>query len=308
MPRKVKLILNPMADMGRAWKAANDLRPIVQEFQGEISWSGTVYPTHAIELARQAAEEGYDLVIAMGGDGTAHEVINGLMQMPERKRPALGVVPIGSGNDFAHALGVPKKSDHALVHALKAENVSTIDIGVMTDEHSGRKEYFDNTVGAGFDAVVTIRSHKLPIVKGFLMYLTAVIQTILLNHNPAKIKFQTENETWEDTVLMTTICNGGREGGGFLISPDSKINDGVLQFLNVKKVSRPMMFRLVPEFMKGSHLRFPATRLDSFKKLSLKSDRPLYIHADGEIFTSFGSDVRDITFEVLPQALKVIRG
>ena len=79
MPRKVKLILNPMADMGRAWKTANDLRPIAQEFQGELTWSGTVYPTHAIELARQAAEEGYDLVVAMGGDGTAHEVMNGLM-------------------------------------------------------------------------------------------------------------------------------------------------------------------------------------------------------------------------------------
>ena len=307
MPRKVKLILNPMADMGRAWKAANDLRPIVQEFKGDISWSGTVYPTHAIELARQAAAEGCDLVIALGGDGTAHEVVNGLMQVPEDKRPVLGVVPIGSGNDFAHALGVPKKADHALLHALNGQP-SKIDVGVFTDEHSGRKEYFDNTVGAGFDAVVTIRSHKLPIVKGFLMYLTAVIQTIILNHNPAKIQFQTENETWEDSVLMTTICNGGREGGGFLISPESKIEDGTLQLLNVKKVSRGMMFRLVPEFMKGSHLRFPATRLDSFKKLSLKSDRPLYIHADGEIFTSFGSDVRDITFEVLPQALKVIRG
>ena len=77
MPRKVKLILNPMADMGRAWKTANDLRPIAQEFKGELTWSGTVYPTHAIELARQAAEEGYDLVIAMGGDGTVHEVMNG---------------------------------------------------------------------------------------------------------------------------------------------------------------------------------------------------------------------------------------
>jgi diacylglycerol kinase family enzyme len=107
---------------------------------------------------------------------------------------------------------------------------------------------------------------------------------------------------------MTTICNGGREGGGFLISPESKIDDGTLQFLNVKKVSRAMMFRLVPEFMKGTHLRFPATQLGSFKTLRMKSDRPLYIHADGEIFTSFGSNVRDITFEVLPRALRVVRG
>jgi YegS/Rv2252/BmrU family lipid kinase len=308
MPRKVKLILNPMADMGRAWKAANDLRPIAQEFKGDISWSGTVYPTHATELAKQAAAEGCDLVIALGGDGTAHEVINGLMQVPADRRPVLGVVPIGSGNDFAHALGVPKKTDRALAHALKAETVSAVDIGLMTDEASGRKEYFDNTVGAGFDAVVTIRSHKLPIVKGFLMYLTAVIQTIILNHNPAKIQFQSDSESWEDSVLMTTICNGGREGGGFLISPESKIDDGTLQFLNVKKVSRAMMFRLVPEFMKGTHLRFPATQLGSFKTLRMKSDRPLYIHADGEIFTSFGSNVRDITFEVLPRALRVVRG
>ena len=307
MPRKVKLILNPMADMGRAWKAANDLRPIVQEFKGDISWSGTVYPTHAMELAKQAAAEGCDLVIALGGDGTAHEVVNGLMQIPEDQRPVLGVVPMGSGNDFAHALGIPKKTDHALVHALSGQS-SQIDIGVFTDDNSGRKEYFDNTVGAGFDAVVTIRSHKLPIVKGFLMYLTAVIQTIILNHNPARIQFQSDTESWEETVLMTTICNGGREGGGFLISPESKIDDGVLQFLNVKKVSRGMMFRLVPEFMKGTHLRFTATHLGSFKKLHMASNRPLYIHADGEIFTSFGSDVRNVSFEILPNALKVVRG
>lgn len=296
-----------MADMGRAWKAANDLRPIAQEFKGDISWSGTVYPTHAVELAKQAAAEGCDLVIALGGDGTVHEVINGLMQISEDKRPALGVVPLGSGNDFAHALGISQKPDHALAHALNGQP-SKIDVGLLTDEHSDRQEYFDNTVGVGFDAVVTIRSHKLPIVKGFLMYLTAVIQTILLNHNPAKIKFQTENETWEDSVLMTTVCNGGREGGGFLISPESKIDDGLLQFLNVKKVSRAMMFRLVPEFMKGTHLRFPATQLGNFKKLSMNSDRPLYIHVDGEIFTSFGSDVRNISFEVLPGALHVVSG
>ena len=305
MAGRIKLILNPMADMGRAWKAANDLRPIVNEYPRPISWSGTVYPTHATELARQAAEEGYEMVIAVGGDGTAHEVVNGLMQIPENKRPIMGVVPVGSGNDFAHALGLPKESDRALALALNGEP-STVDIGVMTDEH-GRKEYFDNTVGVGFDAVVTIRSHKLPIVKGFLMYLTAVIQTILLNHDPAKVQFQSEAESWEDTVLMTTVCNGGREGGGFMISPESKIDDGVLEFLNVKKVSRGMMFRLVPEFMKGTHLRFKETQLGHVKKLSMASDHPLYIHADGEIFTSFGSNLRKVSFEVIPNALRVVK-
>ncbi|HRK90403.1 MAG TPA: diacylglycerol kinase family lipid kinase [Anaerolineales bacterium] len=307
MPRKVKLILNPIADMGRAWKTANDLRPIAQEFSGELSWSGTVYPTHAIELAKQAAEEGYDLVVAMGGDGTVHEVMNGLMQVPAEKRPILAVVPIGSGNDFAYSIGITKKSAQALAHALKAENIQPVDIGLLTDEH-GRKEYVDNTLGIGFDAVVTIRSHKLPIVKGFLMYLTAVIQTIILNHHPMQMKVETDAETWEDKVIMLTLCNGPREGGGFMLSPDSKNNDGSMEYVAVTKVSRATMFRLVPEFMSGTHMRFKQIRMGTFKKLTLTSDLPLYIHADGEIFTNFGSNLKKASFEILPQALRVVHG
>ena len=307
MPRKVKLILNPIADMGRAWKTANDLRPVAQEFAGELSWSGTVYPTHAIELARQAAEEGYDMIVAMGGDGTVHEVVNGLMQVPAEKRPILGVVPIGSGNDFAYSIGITKKSAQALAHALKAENIQTVDVGLLTDEH-GRKEYIDNTLGIGFDAVVTIRSHKLPIVKGFLMYLTAVIQTIILNHHPMQMKVETDTETWEDKVIMLTLCNGPREGGGFMLSPDSKNNDSSMEYVAVTKVSRATMFRLVPEFMNGTHMRFKQVRMGTFKKLTLTSDLPLYIHADGEVFTSFGSNLKRASFEILPQALKVVHG
>ena len=106
MPRKTKIILNPMADMGNAWRVANDLRPLITQF-GNADWSGTVYPTHATELAKQAGEQGYEMIIAIGGDGTAHEVINGIMQLPADRRPAFGVVPVGSGNDFAHAIGVP---------------------------------------------------------------------------------------------------------------------------------------------------------------------------------------------------------
>lgn len=306
-PRKVKLILNPMADMGRAWKTANDLRPIAQEFPGDLTWSGTVYPTHAIELARQAAEEGCDMVVAMGGDGTVHEVMNGLMQIPAEKRPVMGIVPIGSGNDFAYSVGINQKPDHALAHALKAENTRAVDIGKMTDEH-GRVEYFDNTLGIGFDAVVTIRSHKLPIVKGFLMYLTAVIQTILLNHNPAKIHVESDTGDWDAELLMLTLCNGPREGGGFMLSPDSKNDDGKMESVAVTKVSRAMMFRLVPEFMSGTHMRFKQIRMGDFRKMSITSDLPLYIHADGEIFTSFGSNLKKASFEILPQALKVVHG
>ena len=305
MPRKVKIILNPMADMRNAWTAANDLRPIIAEY-GNADWSGTVYPTHATELAKQAGKDGYDMVIAMGGDGTVHEVVNGLMQTPAEKRPILGVVPVGSGNDFAHSIGVPMQSDRALAHALKGEP-STVDIGLMTDEN-GRQEYFDNTVGIGFDAVVTIRSHKLPIVRGFLMYLTAVIQTIILNHEPAKMQLEADGEKWEQTNLMVAVCNGPREGGGFMVAPDAQNSDGIMNYMMIAKCSRPMMFRLIPEVMNGTHGRFDLVTMGTCQKFSLTSERPVYIHADGEIYTSFGSDLHKVDFEILPGALKIVKG
>jgi diacylglycerol kinase (ATP) len=98
------------------------------------------------------------------------------------------------------------------------------------------------------------------------------------------------------------------EGGGFMLSPDSKNNDGKMETVAVTKVSRATMFRLVPEFMKGTHMRFKQVRMGEFKKLTLTSDLPLYIHADGEVFTSFGSNLKKVSFEILPHALKVVHG
>lgn len=305
MPRKVKLIFNSTADMGQAWRIANDLRPIIADY-GHADWSGTVYPTHATELARQAGDQGYDMVIAMGGDGTVHEVVNGLMQVQEKKRPILGIVPIGSGNDFAHAIDLPEKPDVALVHALRGDP-RPVDLGLLTDE-TGRKEYFDNTLGIGFDAVVTIRSHKLPVVRGFLMYLTAVIQTIILNFNSMHLDVETDVETWDSPTLMLTLCNGSREGGGFLVAPQARNDDGLLEYAAIRKVSRLMMFRLVPEVMKGTHGRFKQVRMGTFHKMTLKSDRALYIHADGEIYTGFGTGIRKLSLEVVPAAIRVVRG
>jgi len=306
MHRKVKIILNPMADMGNAWRVARDLRSITQQ-HGGVDWSGTVYPGHAIELAKQAGEQGYDMVIAMGGDGTVHEVVNGIMQVPEEQRPVLGVVPVGSGNDFAHAIGVSMKSEHALVHALEGQP-AIVDLGLMTDEN-GNKEYFDNTLGIGFDTIVTIRSHRLPLLRGFLMYLTAAIETILLDHKPTHIKVETDTETLDDYMIMTTLCNGGREGGAFLFSPDSDMTDGIMEFLIARKVSRLMMFRLLIEFMKGTHRRFTKyIRMGACKKFSITADRPMYIHVDGEIYSGFETDIRKAIFEILPGALKVVRG
>jgi diacylglycerol kinase (ATP) len=304
MPRnKTKLILNPNADLGHAWQKAADLRPIVEQYGG-ADWTGTVYPTHAIELAKQAAEEGYELVIAAGGDGTVHEIVNGLMQLPQERRPRLGVVPLGSGNDFAHGVGVSENAPEAMKQVFTGQP-RRIDIGVIEDNR-GRREYIDNTLGIGFDAIVTIRSRQLPIVRGFLMYLVAVLQTIILNHDAADLQIVTDYETWHEETLMFVICNGAREGGGFMVAPDAVPDDGIFHYAAINKVSRLMMFRLVPEVMKGTHGRFEQVRMGHLKQLELKSDRPLFIHMDGEIFSGFGTDVDAIKLEVLPGALEVM--
>jgi diacylglycerol kinase (ATP) len=226
--------------------------------------------------------------------------------VPAEKRPVLGIVPIGSGNDFAYAIGIPPQADHALAHALSG-TPSGIDLGLLTDEH-GRKEYFNNTVGLGFDTLVSIRSHRLPLLRGFLMYLVAVIQTILLNHDPARMQIDVDGQKWEQENLLVAICNGSREGGGFMMAPEAKADDGFLNYVMIRKVSRPMMFRLLPEVMRGTHGNFPQVKMGTCKKLSLVSDKPLYMHTDGEIFTSFGSNLKSVTFEIIPQALRVVRG
>lgn len=300
--QKPKLIINPNADLGRAWRWASDLRSVVEEFGG-ADWIGTVYPTHATELARQAAQDGYELVISVGGDGTTHEVINGLMQVPAEQRPRLGVVPVGTGNDFANNVGVKIQPDIAMRQVFTGQP-RRIDIAVI--DSGSRREYWDNTLGIGFDAKATIHSRRVPVLSGFLVYLLSAIQTIMLNHDPAFIQVETDQETWEDENLLIILCNGPREGGGFHVVPGAQVDDGWLDYAAITKVSRFMMFRLLPEVMKGTHGRFPQVRINKFRELSMKSDRPLVIHTDGEIFAGFGTDVRELTVKVLPSALEVI--
>jgi len=301
---KTLIILNPNADTGRAWQRAADLRALAEELaDGDVQWAGTVYPTHAVELAAQAAAQGFERVIAVGGDGTVHEVVNGLMRVPADQRPMLGVVPLGSGNDFACGVGLPANPHEALRLALTAPP-RLVDVMRVTDEH-GREEFVDNTIGIGFDAIVTIRSHQLPVVRGFAMYLTAVLQTIALNHHPLRARVETDAETWEDAVLMLVVGNGPREGGGFLVTPEARPDDGLLHYAAIGALSRTAMLRLVPEVMQGTHVRSPHVRMGALRTLRLETDAPMQIHADGEVFAGFDNDVRRLTLEILPAALPV---
>ncbi len=304
MSRRIKLIFNPHADRGHAWDLATTLQSTIERFGG-ADWASTEYPGHATELAVQAAEEGYDVVAALGGDGTVHEVVNGLMRLPPERRPLLGAVPIGSGNDFCANLGLPTTPEEAILRLFQGRP-QPVDIGRITD-NTGHSEYWDNTIGIGFGAAVAVHAHQTPYLRGFSMYLWAVIQTILHNHTAPRMHITTDQETFELEIQYLVLCNGRREGGGFLIAPEAVPDDGAFDYALVEKVSRAMMFRLIPEVMKGTHGRFRQVRLGRFGCLRLTSEAPLAIHTDGEIYAGFASPVREIEVEILPAALQVLR-
>jgi YegS/Rv2252/BmrU family lipid kinase len=303
MPRKIKLILNPTANHGHSLQVAADLRPLAAEHKAD--WSGTEYPGHAAELARQAGEQGYDLVVALGGDGTVHEVINGLMRVPEKGRPALGIVPLGSGNDFAHILGIPADPGEALQSALNGQS-HPLDVGSVCDEN-GRLEYFNNTIGMGFDAVVNMYTRKITSIHGFAMYFVALMRTIFRNFDSIDLHVETDQETWDLNTLMLAVGNGPREGGGFIVTPDAKYDDGILNYVTIRKISRLMMLRLVPEVMNGTHGRFKQVRMGTCRKMTVTSQQPLYVHCDGEVYAGFGTDIRKLAIEIMPNAIRFLK-
>ena len=303
MDRRVKLIFNHHADNGRGWRIASALQATI-EHMGGAEWTGTEYPTHATELAKEAAEQGFDVVVAIGGDGTVHEVVNGLMQVDPEKRPMLGAVPIGNGNDFCANAGVESDPEVAILHAFSGEPRS-LDVG-MVEDGSGRVEYWDNVLGIGFDAAATINSLSITRLQGTAMYFVAAVKTILRDHHAPHFKIRTDTEEIDDRFLLVALCNGRREGGGFVLAPDALPDDGVLNYATVAWLSRLKMFRMIPEFMRGTHERFKEVNLGEFRELELEADHSLLIHTDGEIFANATNNVRQLTVKVFPDAIRLV--
>jgi YegS/Rv2252/BmrU family lipid kinase len=303
MTRRIRLIFNAHASRGRAWETASLLRAIVQAHP-EAEWAPTEHPSHATELAAEAADRGFDIVAALGGDGTVHEVVNGLMRYPPETRPLLGIVPIGSGNDFSSSIGVVQEIEPAMERVF-AGSPRWADLGLVVDG-AGRREYFSNALGIGFDAHVTYHSYQITYLKGFSIYLWAVIQTIMRDHHPISMELSFDGRPAQENVIMLVLCNGPREGGGFLVAPEARPDDGALNYSLIRSISRLMMFRLIPEVMKGTHGRFRSVAIGTFNRLELKAQHRMTIHIDGEMFAGPTSDVRQLSVEVVPRAIQVL--
>ena len=312
MPR-IKVIFNPAADRGHA----RELAPRIQEWlstSGEIGWAETSQPGEAVELAARACEEGYDIIVAAGGDGTAQEVVNGLIASRGGRGEAgcatLGLIPIGSGNDFAWMMGVApglrRTGDLQMIEVavkkLFTGQTRLIDIGRICDE-SNHCRYFDNGVGIGFDGIVNIESRKMTRLRGFLMYMVAVLRTMLFYYHAPRAMIELDDRRIVKPVLMLSVANGRRYGGGFYVTPQAEVDDGQFDVCLVEQVNRIEMLKLLLLFMKGTQAANPHVQMLRAKRVTVRCDEGYAVHADGEIFAR---SAKSLTVELWPEKLRVI--
>lgn len=298
------IILNPIAGAGDALKALPRIKELLSQYGLNFDISITDYPGHAIELARKAAADGYEYIIAAGGDGTSNEVLNGLMQHKQEHGsfPVMGVIPVGRGNDFAFGADIPVNVDEAC-SLLASLPRKWIDIGAVSANGESSVLYFGNGIGVGFDAVVGFVAARSKL-KGMLSYLVAAVKTIFIYFKPPEVSIEVGDKNYTVSALMVSVMNGRRMGGGFMMAPTAVINDRLFNLVIVSKVPQMAMFGLIGKFMKGTHAEDPAVQTcqgDRVIVTALKGTLP--VHADGVTVCEAG---QSININLIPRGLELI--
>ncbi len=306
MNEQARLIYNPAAGKGSAAKHLPRVQALFATHGLEYELHLTERPGHAQELARQAAEAGVPLVIAAGGDGTVNETINGLMtaRLNGYKRPALGVVPVGRGNDFAYGMNIPTTMEEA-VAVLAQGHRRTTDVGHVTGGDYPEGRYFGNGVGLGFDTVVGFEAAKIKWLQGAASYLVAVVRTIFLYAKaPVYQILLDEGEAEQQAYLMVSVMNGNRMGGAFLMAPDGDPADGSFDLCLAGQVPQLKILPLAAKFISGTQKEHPAVRMVRAKKITIRAVQgSIPAHADGETICTAG---QALTIELHPATLEVV--
>jgi YegS/Rv2252/BmrU family lipid kinase len=299
---RAKVIMNPVSGEGKA-------RLLVEAVESQCRAHSdadillTARPGHARELAAAAVEEGYDLVVAAGGDGTIHEVVNGLFD-GERTQLPIGIIPLGSGNDLAYGLDIPLDVEAAVGRVFHGQ-VRLLDLGLI-DDGRDRPEVFENNMGIGFDATIVIRTKKLDRLHGFPMYMAAVLQTIAFNFDAPNLDLRFDDEVVRQPSLFLSLGMGPRHGGGFLLTPDAQLDDGLIDSCLVNVVGRATMISMLLRVIKGTHVTSEHVTMRQNKQLEIRSSAPLPIHVDGEMLAYPADNIRQVTVTCLPGALRVV--
>lgn len=279
------LILNPVAGHGRVRRKQDALRRALDAASVSYEVRCTEAPGHAVALAHAAAAPGR-AVVAVGGDGTVHEVARGLVE--QGGGVPLGVIPMGTGNDFVKTIGMPSTPD-AAVDALLRAQLQQVDHGwVRWEEHGQeREQVFVNAVGIGFDARVAYEARAFKRLPGMTGYLAAVFRTLRRWTSPrATVTAETAEGAsvtlYAGALLLTTVGNGVSSGGAFYLTPHASIQDGVLDACVVAHASPWRILQVLPRALRGQHTAAPEVRMAAVRSLHLRADAPIPLHADGE--------------------------
>lgn len=302
---KHRLIVNPTAGGGTALASLATIERELQRLGVLYDLVHTERPLHAVELARAAAEE-VDVVVAVGGDGTSNEVINGLMHAKSAGHPAvLGILCVGRGNDLAFGLGIPEDPVEGC-RALSRGRRRWVDIGLVRGGDFPDGRYFGNGIGIGFDAVVGFVAARMKWLKGFLGYFVAALKTIFIFFRAPSVRLEYEGQCLDMDALLVSVMNGRRMGGGFLMAPEATPDDGRFDLCIARRVGRLKIFPLMLKFLKGTQSEHPAILTVRTGQLSVTARAGvLPAHADGETLCTEGTQ---LTIELLPRALEVVTG
>lgn len=312
---KTLVILNPVSGNGRAEKLWPQIETALRAGGLSFDLARTTAPRAGVGLAEQAKQNGYETLIAVGGDGTTNEVANGLLRAAKgTPTGTLAVIPVGSGNDFAKMLaGLPQPGSseqpdwHTSVQRILAADTRWVDVGKVTGDNpasgfDGAEHYYVNGLDTGFGATVAMHAHEIPFLQGFPMYLAAVFKT-LIKYSVPHVKIDIDHETVEQSSTMIAVSNGRCIGGGFWITPTALNDDGLLDVMIAQGLGRIGILSLLPKVMKGTHIGDPRVAFKQGSRVVIDSRDPLIIETDGEIPFI---DTHHVEIELLPKRLRVI--
>ena len=298
------VIVNPTSGRGLGGRSLPQIRKRFEQEGKDFTLVETTRQGHARQLAEQAALDGYDAVVCCSGDGTINETINGLVAAAQKgaQKTIFGVIAIGTGNDFAGGAGIATTLDASL-DILMAGHTKVIDMGFVKGGDYPEGRYFGNGIGMGLDAAVGTQAEKIRWTRGLLAYLIGLLQTVFMYYDPPKVRIDIDGKVIEQYSLMVSVMNGRRMGGGFVMTPTSKIDDGLFDLCIAEAPSQWRILQLIPYFLKGTQEGQKEILLTQGKKVrveALTGEFPC--HADGEWISKHATLIEA---EMLPASLTI---
>jgi diacylglycerol kinase (ATP) len=274
------LVVNPAAGGGHGERALPATLAASRRAWGEVEVQRTTGPGDAAELGRKCAEEGVERVIVLGGDGTIHETANGMLGsgVDADSLPELGIVPIGTGNDFAKLTGTHGLSPVEAVAQLAEGHRKLFDAGLAWGE------YFVNSLGLGFDAVVASHVPRYRHLWRPLVYPAAVFRTYR-RYRPLQVVVEGDDADYRGGIFCIEVGIGKSAGGGFFLTPGAEPDDGLFDVCLITPLSHLRFLTCMPTAFWGRHTRFKEVRMSKTGCLTVRSDAPLLAHFDGEVRT-----------------------